>query len=178
MLPYILSGIALVLLLFILFVIMRPDEFRVSRTGSIAAPPAAVFDYLNNMHKFQEWSPWAKLDPNCRVTFSGPDDGKDASFHWSGNRNVGEGRMTITDSRPAEFVQSRLEFIKPFACTNTVEWTLQPDGIESSLTWNMRGRNTFLSKLFGIFVNCEKMVGGQFEQGFRNLNALVGKAGA
>jgi len=178
MLHYILPGIALLFLLFILYVIMRPDEFRVSRTGTIAAPPAVVFEYLHNLHKFQEWSPWAKLDPNCKVTYAGPETGKDASFHWKGNRHVGEGRMTITDSRPGECVQCRLEFIKPISCTNSVEWTLQPGGNATSLTWNMQGRNYFLSKLFGVFVDCEKMVGDQFEQGFKNLNAIVGGTGA
>ncbi len=178
MLTYVIPALVCLLLLFILIVLLRPDEFKVTRTGRITAPPAAVFAYLNNLHKFQEWSPWARLDPACQVTYTGPDDGPGASFHWKGNRNVGEGRMTVTESEPGQRVACRLEFIKPFQCTNAVEWLLQPDGPDTALTWHMNGRNNFLAKAFGLFINCEKMVGDQFEDGFRNLNALTGKTPA
>ena len=173
MLPYILTGIAVALVLFIIFVATRPGDFRVTRTGSIAAAPSVVFGHINDLHKFQDWSPWAKLDPNAVNTFDGPGTGTGAAFKWSGNRNVGEGIMTITHSRPPDFVQCRLEFLKPFKCTNTAEFTLKPDGDQTALTWTTFGKLGFVSKLFMVFMNCDKMLGGQFEQGFKNLNAVV-----
>jgi uncharacterized protein YndB with AHSA1/START domain len=171
--PYIVGGIALVILIIVVLAAMRPPEFRVSRTGTVAAPPDAVFPYINDMRKFQEWSPWAKIDPGCKYDFSEPASGKDAFFHWKGNSKVGEGRMTVTDSRPPEHVRFRLEFLRPFKATHAAEFNLKPDAAGTSVTWNMLGNNNFMCKLFGLFVNMDKMLGRDFERGLKNLNATV-----
>ena len=114
-----LSFVALVTVL-VLVVALAPAEFRITRSTTIAAPPAAVFAQVNDFHNWDHWSPWAKLDPNAKYAFEGAPAGKDAVFTWSGNNEVGEGRMTITDSRPPELVQIKLDFIRPFpsTCTN------------------------------------------------------------
>jgi uncharacterized protein YndB with AHSA1/START domain len=172
MITYILIGLAAVIVLFLIVVALQPADFRVTRSASIAAPPEILFEYVNDLHKWNEWSPWARMDPNSKITYSGLVSGPGASFTWAGGK-VGEGRMTITKTQPPERVLTELEFIKPFRATNTVEFTFQPEGDRTAMTWDMSGKNNFMGKAFGLIMNCEKMCGGQFEQGFANLKAIV-----
>ena len=178
MLKFILIGIGAVVVIFLVFAATRPTDFRVSRTATIAAPPVAVFEQVNNLRNWNAWSPWAKLDPNARNTFEGPAAGVGASFAWAGNSQVGEGKMTIIESKPGELLVMRLEFIKPFAATNTTDFTFTSAGNGTAVTWSMAGRNNFMSKCIGLVMNCEKMVGGQFEEGFANLKSIVERAPA
>jgi hypothetical protein len=176
MIKFILLALAAVTLVFLIIAVLQPDDFRVSRAATIAAPPAVIFDQINTLQNWNAWSPWAKLDPNAKNTFEGPPSGVGASFAWAGNNQVGEGRMTITESKPDERILMRLEFIKPFAATNTTEFTFKPAGNQTTVSWTMLGKNNFMSKCVGLIMNCEKMVGGQFEQGFANLKGIVESA--
>ncbi len=151
----------------------RPDEFRVSRSTVMNAPVETVFDQVNDLRKWNAWSPWARLDPNALNTFEGPAAGIGASMSWAGNHKVGQGIMTITDSKPSQFIQFRLEFKKPMKATNTSEFTFTPDGSKTNVTWNMYGKNNLISKMMSVVFNCEKMVGGQFEEGLSNLRGVV-----
>lgn len=173
MLKFILIGLAAILVIFLVVAAFQPADFRVSRTATIAAPAPVVFEQINNLQNWNAWSPWAKLDPNAKNTFEGPPSGVGASFAWAGNNQVGEGKMIITDSKPNELVLMRLEFIKPFAATNTTEFTFKPEGNQTVVTWSMAGKNNFIAKAMSLIMNCDKMVGGQFEQGFANLNQVV-----
>lgn len=172
MIKKILLALLLLIVAFCVVAALQPADFRITRTATIPAPPVTVFDYCNDLHKWQEWSPWAKLDPNCKLTFTGPAAGVGASFHWAGNNEVGEGTMTITESSATHLVRTKLEFLKPFAATNTVDFTLEPKGKETVMTWSMYGKNDFMGKVFSLAVNCDKMIGGDFERGFANLIAL------
>jgi hypothetical protein len=173
MLIKILVVIAVILVVFVIVVALQPAEFRIVRSSApISAPPVVVFGQVNDLHKWQAWSPWAKLDPDAKNTFSGPPAGDGAAFAWAGNSNVGEGSMTITESRPNEFVRFRLDFLKPFKGTNTAEFTFKPEGDQTVVTWSMAGRYNFITKAIGLFMNCDKMVGGQFEKGLADLKLL------
>lgn len=165
--------LAVIVIVFLVVVALRPSEFRVTRTASIAATPATLFDQINDFHKWEAWSPWAKLDPAARNSFEGKSAGTGAAFAWSGNSKVGEGRMTITESRPSELVQLRLEFMKPFKATNTAAFTFKSEGDQTVVAWSMAGRNNFMAKAIGLFINCDKMVGGQFETGLANLKSVT-----
>jgi hypothetical protein len=178
MIKFILIGLAAVIVVFVIVVTTRPADFRIARSATFAASAPIVFEQINDLHKFNDWSPWAKIDPNAKATFDGPPAGVGSSFAWSGNSEVGEGRMTITESKPGEVVRMKLEFIKPFAATNTAEFTLKPEGNQTTLTWSMTGKNGFMAKAFSMFVDCDKMVGSQFEQGLANLKAIVEKPSA
>ena len=167
--------LAILVVVFIIIVATRPDDFSVSRSATIPAPAAAVFEQVNDLHKFQDWSPWAKIDPNCKLTFDGPPAGVGASFSWAGNKEVGEGRMTVIESRPDELVRFKLEFLKPFKATNTAEFTFKPAGNQTEVTWSMFGENNFIFKAVGLFMDCDKMVGPDFEKGLANLKAVVAK---
>lgn len=173
MLKFILIGLAAILAVFLIVAALQPADFRISRSATIAAATPVVFEQVNDLHKWNAWSPWARLDPNAKNTFEGPPAGVGATFAWAGNNEVGEGRMTITDSKPNEFILMKLEFIKPFAATNTTEFTFKPEGDRTAVTWSMSGRNNFMGKCMSLIMNCDKMVGGQFDQGLANLKAIV-----
>ena len=118
-------------------------------------------------------SPWAKLDPSMKKTHEGAPAGTGAIYSWSGNDQVGEGRMTLTESRPSELIRIKLEFMKPFAATNTTEFTFKPEGNQTMVTWSMFGMNNFIAKAFGLFMNMDKMVGGDFEKGLASMKSVV-----
>ena len=173
MLTPILIGLAVIILVFVVVVAAQPTDFRITRKALISATPSTVFAQVNDLPKWQEWSPWAKLDPNAKMTYQGPSSGPGAGYTWSGNNKVGEGRMTIMESRPSELVRLRLEFLRPFKATNTAEFTFRPEGGQTAVTWTMTGQNNFMGKAFGRFVNCDKMVGGDFEKGLAQLKSIA-----
>ncbi len=177
MIPDILTAAAVILVVFVIFIALQPSQFRVARTGLISAPPAVVFAQVNDLHMWEGWSPWAKLDPAAKTGYAGPAAGVGAVFRWAGNSKVGEGSMTIIESRPAELIRFKLEFVKPFKGTNTAEFTFKPEGNQTTVTWSMSGKNSFTSKAMGFIVNCDKMVGGQFEKGLADLKSLVEATG-
>jgi uncharacterized protein YndB with AHSA1/START domain len=172
MLPIILA-LAFIVLILIIVIAGRPDEFAVTRAASIAAPPEKVFPHVNDLHQWAAWSPWAKLDPSMKSTFSGPDAGAGAVMAWVGNNKVGAGKMTITESRPTELIRCRLDFQKPMQATNTAEFTFRQDGRQTLVTWSMAGKNNLMGKLFGLFMDFDKMCGGQFEKGLANLKSVA-----
>jgi len=173
MLKKILIALAAIVVVFVAVVAMQPSEFRVARTATISAPAPVVFAQVNDFHKWEAWSPWAKLDPAATATFEGPTAGPGAIFRWAGNHEVGEGSMTITESRPTDLIRIKLEFLKPFAATNTVEFTFKPEANQTAVTWSMAGRNNFIAKAVCLFMNMDKMVGGNFEKGLAQMKSVV-----
>jgi hypothetical protein len=173
MLKFILLGLVAVVGLFALVAAFQPSDFRVTRTATIAAPPAVVFEQVNTLKNWDNWSPWAKLDPNCQQAFTGPASGVGSAFAWAGNSKVGEGKMTITESQSPSLVKMNLEFIKPFAGTNVTEFTFQPQGDATAVTWTMSGKNNFAGKCFSLVMSCDKMVGGDFEKGLASMKAVA-----
>lgn len=154
---------------------MQPTDFLVTRSASMAAPPARVFQQVNNFHAWEAWSPWAKLDPNAKAFFEGPESGVGAQFTWSGNDKVGEGTQTIVESKPDERIDIRLDFKRPMEDTSAVEFLFKPEADKTNVTWNMRGKKNFVSKVFCLFLNMDKMVGGDFEKGLASLKTVVEK---
>jgi uncharacterized protein YndB with AHSA1/START domain len=173
MLKKIALAVAVLVLAFVAYVALQPSDFRVTRSATIQAPAADVFTHVNDLHKWQDWSPWAKLDPAAKATFEGPPAGPGAIFKWDGNSQVGAGTMTVTDSRPGELVRLKLDFVKPMAGTSTTELTFKPQGNQTTVTWAMFGQNDFVSRAICMFMNQDKMVGGAFEQGLANMKAIV-----
>ena len=166
-------AVVVIVALFAAIVAMRPADFRIARSRMLAAPPEVGHAYVNDFHKWPEWSPWEKLDPNMKREISGPPSGPGASYGWSGNDKVGEGRMTITESRPPQNVTIRLEFLKPFTSTSTAQFELAPSGSGTQVTWAMRGKKNFLAKAFTVFMDMDKMVGSDFERGLANLDTAT-----
>jgi hypothetical protein len=156
-----------------LVVAMQSAELRVVRTKTVSAPAAALFALVNDFHNWEAWSPWEKLDPALRRSYEGPSAGPGAIYSWRGSNQVGEGRMTILESNPNNLIRIKLEFFKPFAATNTAQFTFEPEGDRTLVTWSMFGEKNFLSKAIGLFMNMDKMIGSQFEQGLAQMEAAA-----
>ena len=177
MLTYILVAVVAIVIVLFAVVAMQPSDFRVERKAVLPAPPADVFANVADLHKWLAWSPWERVDPDLQRTYSGPDVGKGASYAWLGNKNVGEGRMTITECRPNDLIRIKLEFLKPFKATNTAEFTFQPQGDnQTQVTWSMYGLKNFFAKAMHLVISMDKMCGGEFEMGLTNLRAVVADA--
>lgn len=152
---------------------LRPADFQITRSQSMTAAPGAVFALVNDFHKWELWSPWAKLDPQMKETFEGPATGPGAIHTWNGNNKVGEGRATITEARPDQSIRLTLQFIRPFKATNDVEFTFQPAGNQTNVTWTMTGKHNFMGKVFSMIMNMDKLVGTDFEKGLSAMKAAV-----
>lgn len=171
--------IAVVVAALAAYVASRPAEFRVTRSASVAAPTAAVFAQVNELKRWQAWSPWAKKDPQMKQDYAGPAAGVGATTSWQGNKDVGEGRMTIVESRAHELIRIKLEFFKPFAATNSAEFTFRPEGGRTTVMWSMQGTNNFIGKAMGLLFDFDKMIGSDFEAGLAGIKAIVeAKSGA
>ena len=173
MLLNILIGLAVVIVIFVIVVATRPAEFRVARSIAIGVPPDAVFPHVNELKRWEAWNPWGKIDPNMKLTYDGPASGVSASYAWVGNNEVGEGRATITEIRANELVQLKLEFFKPMAGVSTAQFTFKPQGNQTEVTWAMTGKNNFIARAVCMFMNMDKMIGGQFEKGLADLKAMA-----
>jgi hypothetical protein len=154
-------------------VAMQTEDFKVTRTATMNAAPAQVFEQVNDFHQWEAWSPWAKIDPNMKTTFGGPASGKDASYSWVGNDDVGEGKMVIAASQPTEHIAIDLEFIKPFAAKNVSEFLFKPDGGKTNVTWTMTGKKNFIMKAVCLVMDMDKMVGPDFEKGLAQMKTVV-----
>lgn len=155
----------------------RPDSFRIERRITIDAPAERIFPLINDFRGWTAWSPWAKLDPAMKTTYGGAPSGPGAVYEWSGNSEVGSGRMEIVRSVPGSNVTVDLQFLTPIEARNTAEFTLVPDGEATSVTWAMYGPSPFLSKLMGVFMSMDDMVGGDFEKGLAALKDVAESRG-
>lgn len=171
----VLSVIAIIIVVLAVIITLQPSHFKVTRSLNISAKVDQVFPHVNDLRQWEEWSPWTKMDPDAKMSYSGPQAGKDAAMSWDGDNNVGAGTMTITDSVKNESVSFRLDFTRPMAGTSTASFTFKPDGNSTVVTWTMEGDNNFIAKAIGLVLNCDKMIGSQFEQGLNNLQAIISK---
>ena len=176
MLKKILLGLAAIIAAFLAIVAVQPANFRITRAVTITAPPETVFAQVNDFHKWEAWSPWAKIDPAMKTTYSGSATGAGSVYTWIGNNDVGEGKMAITASHPSEHIAIDLEFIKPFAAKNVTELVFKPDGDKTNVTWSMTGKNNFMMKGFGLLMNMDKLVGDDFEKGLAQMKTVVESA--
>jgi uncharacterized protein YndB with AHSA1/START domain len=147
-----------------------PDKnFTVERERTIAAPPDRVKELITDFHEWKRWSPWEDVDPQLHRAYSGPESGVGARYAWSGNRKAGAGNMEITrvDDRG---VGVDLEFLKPFASRNTIDFVLAPAGEGTRVTWRMTGPRPLLMRLMGPIIDMDKLVGKDFDKGLERLD--------
>ena len=173
MLKKILLGLVAVIVLFLAYAATRPADFRVERSATLAASPAALFAQVNDHHNFNAWNPFLKMDPNVKNTYSGPASGVGAVCSWDGNRDIGAGSSTITESKPGELVRMRMDWKRPMEGTATVDFTFRPADDKTVVTWAMYGKNNFMGKVVSIFMDCDKMCGPPFEQGLAALGKVA-----
>ncbi len=174
MLKKILIAVVLVLGAFIGFVFTRPATYHVERSVRVEAPTDVVYADINSLKDgFVRWSPWEKLDPKMKRTFSGPAEGVGASYAWEGNKDVGKGDMKITESTPGAIVKEDLEFIEPFASKAVITMSLVKEGDGTKVTWALDGDNDFGGKLMSVFSSMDKMIGPDFDAGLKNLQTVA-----
>src|SRR5215813_11498310 len=171
MLRKVVFALAAIILVVLVLIAIRPSTFRVERTTRIAAPPDVVFALVNDFHAWDRWSPWAKIDPGMKSEIGGTPTGAGtgATYHWSGNDKVGEGKMLITESRSPQSVAFRLDFIKPMASVNRTDFTFKPDGSGTRVDWVMTGPLDFMGKGMDLFVGMDRMIGPDFEKGLASM---------
>jgi hypothetical protein len=169
----ILIALAVLIVLFLGLVAIQPGDFKITRSTTMAAPANIVFGQVNDFHKWEAWSPWAKLDPAMKTSYEGSSSGTGAAYAWTGNDKVGEGRMAITESHPNDLIRIKLDFVKPMEGTCTTEFNLKPQSNQTSVTWSMIGRHSFVEKGFCLFMNMDKLVGGDFEKGLAQLKTIA-----
>ncbi|MGE3769387.1 MAG: SRPBCC family protein [Bdellovibrionales bacterium] len=170
----ILKIIAVLIVVFLAIAAFLPGDYRVERKTSIAASPAAIFPHINDHRKMAVWSPWVKMDPEVKLTYSGPRAGKGAVVAWDGDRS-GAGTSTIADSKYNKLVKYNLVFTRPFEATSTAEISLAREGGKTTVTWVMFGTNNYVGKVIGLVMNCEKMISREFDKGLADLKATVEK---
>jgi uncharacterized protein YndB with AHSA1/START domain len=173
MIKKILIGFTAIIASFFIFAATRPADFRVERSATLSPSPAALFEQVNNHHKFAVWNPFMKLDPNVRNTYSGPESGVGAVCSWEGNNDVGAGSCTIIESQPGELVRCRMDWKRPMEGTATVDFTFKPEGGKTVVTWAMYGKNNLMGRVMSVFMNCDKICGPQFEKGLADLGTVA-----
>lgn len=156
-----------------IYVVTRPDSFRIERSITVQCAPEKVYELINNFHHWEAWSPWEKVDPNITRTYSGATQGPGAVYAWSGNKNIGQGRMEIKESTPPSRITIQLDFLAPFEAHNTAEFVITPQGNATHVSHAMFGPSPLMSKIMGLFFNMDKMVGSKFEEGLNNLKQLA-----
>jgi hypothetical protein len=181
MLKIILIVVAVLIAGLLAYAATRPDSFRIQRAATVNASPEKISPLISDFHNWGAWSPWEKIDPSMQRTFSGAPAGKGAVYEWSGNGKAGAGRMEILEASPAK-VSIKLDFIKPFEGHNVTDFTLDPNPgspagapVATRVNWDMHGPSPYLSKLMGVFMNLDRMVGKDFEQGLANLKTVAEK---
>jgi hypothetical protein len=172
MIKKILFGLVVIVVVLVIVIALQSSTYHVERTATINAPAPVVFAQVNDFHNWNAWSPWAKLDPSMKQTFEGAPAGNGAIYTWSGNKEVGEGRMLITESHPSDLVKIKLDFLRPFAATSNTVFTFKPEGNGTKVTWAMDGDKNFIAKAFHLFMNIDKMVGSDFEKGLAQMKSI------
>jgi uncharacterized protein YndB with AHSA1/START domain len=173
MLKKIAIALGVVVLLVLAYAATRPDTFRIERTASIQAPPEKIYPLIADFRRWTAWSPFEELDPDMQRTYGDVAEGRGATYAWEGDSNAGAGRMEITEATPPQRILIDLHFLAPLEGRNLAEFTLEPAGGGTNVTWAMSGPSPFISKLIGVFVSMDAMIGGAFEAGLANLKRVA-----
>lgn len=167
---YVLLGILLTIAIILVVAALKPNTVHYERSAVINAPPERILAQINDFRKWSPWSPWEKLDPDMKREYSGAASGVGAKYRWSGNKKAGEGNMEIVGETP-DSVKIDLHFIKPWEAKCITLFKTTPEAQGTRLTWTMDGPNSYMGKLFGLFVNMDKMIGKDFETGLAGIKA-------
>jgi hypothetical protein len=155
---------------------MKPSTFIVERSVTINATPEKIAPLIDDFHNWNEWSPWAKMDPAMKTTYSGPATGVGSVYEWEGNSKVGKGRMEMRVVQPLK-TSIKLDFLKPLEGHNTADFVLLPESNTSTrVTWLMYGPLEFFpGKLMTVFTTMDNMIGDDFQRGLANLKTAAEK---
>lgn len=153
---------------------MGPDTFLVQRSIVINAKPEKIAAHIVDFRKWTSWSPYEKLDPAMKRTFSGAEAGTGAVYEWSGGWKVGSGRMEITGVAPSR-ITIKFDFHGPIEGRNAITFTFVPEGASTKVTWAMCGPNRFIGKIMHVVFSMDRMVGNAYDTGLLNLKTIAEK---
>ena len=161
---------------FVIYVVLQPDAYKVERSVTIAAPADKVFENVNNLRKWEAWSPWARIDPDAKIAFEGLDAGKGAAMTWNGNDEGGEGKMTVVESDPNKAVNIKVSFTRPFEGGTNSDFSFTPKGDQTDVAWSMHGTHSFMEKAFCVVFNGLGMMGKDIDKGLSQLKSVAEQA--
>jgi hypothetical protein len=175
MLKSVLLVVSVAMAALLVWVGMQPAEFRVERSALMNAAPTAVYEHVNDLRKWEAWSPWAKRDPNAKSAFEGPPSGPGAIMRWDGNDEVGKGAMAITEAVPGEAINIRLDFVRPFEGTSTSGFSFRPEGAGTRVTWTLSGTQGYMERLICtvLMLDMDEMIGNDYEAGLAALKSVA-----
>ncbi len=174
-LTILISALSALVFVVLLLAALKPNEMRIERSATIKAAPERIFELINDFHGWSKWSPWDKIEPAMQRTYDGESAGEGARYAWVGDK-VGSGSMEILSATAASHIKIKLDFIKPFEGHNITEFSLEPDGDSTKVTWLMHGPSAFVSKIMSVFVNMDQMIGKDFEKGLVDLKLVTERA--
>lgn len=166
--------VAILITIVLIYAATKPNTFHVERTIDVKAPPEKLFALVNDFHQWEAWSPYNK-DPAMKKTFSGSASGKGAMYAWEGNKDVGRGEITITDTTPPKEIDMALHMIEPFEGRNHVVLSFDAKGDTTTVTWALEDQHTYLLKIISTFLNLDRMIGKDFEVGLARLKTAAEK---
>ncbi len=173
MLKKVVLGLVVIIFGFGVVVTLQPASYHVERSAVVPGSPDVAYAMVNSLHQWSRWSPWEKLDPDMTKTLEGPKSGVGSKYSWSGNDDVGEGNMSIIAVTPNKKVEMDLNFLKPFESACKTSFTLVATDSGTKVTWSMDGENDFMGKAFGLVMDFDKQIGGDFEEGLANLTKVM-----
>lgn len=173
MLKKILIVVVVALIGLLTFAAFQPAEYSISRELVMKAPAEAIFPFINNSQKSNSWMPWSEVDPNAKMSYSGPDEGVGSKSSWEGNGQLGVGEALVVESNPNQNVKTQLTYTKPMHMSQMAEISLTPATEGTLVKWTVSGQNSFVGRLMCVFMNMDKMVGSQFEKGLTKLKSMV-----
>jgi uncharacterized protein YndB with AHSA1/START domain len=151
----------------------KPDTLRVERTATINASPEKIYPLISDFHQWASWSRYERLDPAMKKTYSGAASGTGAVYEWSGNSDVGQGRMEIVDTAEPTRITTRLDFMSPLETRSTATSVPTPRGGATEASWTMEGPSAYVVKVMSVFADMDAMIGKDFETGLSSLKALA-----
>ncbi|MFA6016183.1 MAG: SRPBCC family protein [Gallionellaceae bacterium] len=172
MLKLILTIVVLAIAAILIYASTKLDTFHVERSVNIKAPPEKIFPFINDFRQWAMWTPYNR-DPSMKKTYGGSATGKGATYAWDGNKDVGQGDISITDTTAPNKVVLDLHMIKPFEARNVVVFTIEAAGDTTRVTWGMDGTNNLLSKVMGLFIDMDNMIGKDFAAGLAKLKIVA-----
>lgn len=170
----ILSIVGTIIGILLIYAGVKSPQMEISRELLIKATPEIIFPYLNNSQKMNDWMPWQNSDPELKMLYSGPSEGAGSRSSWDSSGKMGTGYAEIIESIPNQSVKTKLEYTKPMVMSQVATMSLVPaENGETLVRWSVTGHNSFLFRLIGIFMNMDKMVGGEFEKGLTTLKTIT-----
>ncbi len=176
MLKRVLGLIVVVIAFICLYAAFTPPGYVLSREMLVKATPEAIFPYINNSKKAQDWMPWKDSDPAAQMQYSGPDEGVGSTSSWDSTGPLGTGKAEVVESVQNKVVKTQLTYTRPMTMSQLAEIALTPTLDGTVVRWSVSGQSPFLCRVVGIFMNMDKMIGGEFEKGLKKLKLTLESA--